>query len=162
MRHLQRRRSPSPMCAYRRISSAVSVAGLTRASIPACFQGQPAERPRRRGEGGDAGDPQRPFGRLRGDSRQVELPLYRGSYRTSRQEGSICSTEMLDHSTPASSRDRDFSQFRTVKARPAGFEPATRCLEGSRSIRLSYGRSRRPLCTEKVTRRLRASRSVSR
>src|SRR5262249_9886625 len=28
--------------------------------------------------------------------------------------------------------------FRLV--RPAGFEPATRCLEGSRSIRLSYGR----------------------
>ena len=27
-------------------------------------------------------------------------------------------------------------------ARPAGFEPATRCLEGSRSIRLSYGRSK--------------------
>ena len=26
-------------------------------------------------------------------------------------------------------------------ARPAGFEPATRCLEGSRSIHLSYGRS---------------------
>jgi hypothetical protein len=26
-------------------------------------------------------------------------------------------------------------------ARPAGFEPATRCLEGSRSVRLSYGRS---------------------
>jgi hypothetical protein len=25
-------------------------------------------------------------------------------------------------------------------ARPAGFEPATRCLEGSRSIHLSYGR----------------------
>ena len=27
------------------------------------------------------------------------------------------------------------------EVRPAGFEPATRCLEGSRSIRLSYGRS---------------------
>src|ERR1700757_3847250 len=26
-------------------------------------------------------------------------------------------------------------------ARPAGFEPATRCLEGSCSVRLSYGRS---------------------
>ena len=25
-------------------------------------------------------------------------------------------------------------------ARPAGFEPATRCLEGSCSVRLSYGR----------------------
>jgi hypothetical protein len=58
--------------------------------------------------------------------------------------------------------DRDFPQVRKGPARPAGFEPATRCLEGSRSIRLSYGRSRRPLCTEKVTRRLRASRSVSR
>jgi hypothetical protein len=30
--------------------------------------------------------------------------------------------------------------------RQAGFEPATRCLEGSRSIRLSYWRSG-PLCT---------------
>ena len=28
-------------------------------------------------------------------------------------------------------------------ARPAGFEPATRCLEGSCSVRLSYGRSKR-------------------
>src|SRR5215472_9926530 len=28
-----------------------------------------------------------------------------------------------------------------VLARPAGFEPATRCLEGSCSVRLSYGRS---------------------
>jgi hypothetical protein len=27
-------------------------------------------------------------------------------------------------------------------ARPAGFEPATRCLEGSCSVRLSYGRSK--------------------
>jgi hypothetical protein len=79
---------------------------------------------------------------------QGELQNFRG------QEGSICSTGRLDHRTPASSSHSS--------ARPAGFEPATRCLEGSRSIRLSYGRSRRPLCTEKVTRRLRASRSVSR
>ena len=32
-------------------------------------------------------------------------------------------------------------QVRAYKARQAGFEPATRCLEGSRSIRLSYWRS---------------------
>ena len=31
------------------------------------------------------------------------------------------------------------SHFRR-SARPAGFEPATRCLEGSCSVRLSYGR----------------------
>ena len=30
---------------------------------------------------------------------------------------------------------------RSYLARPAGFEPATRCLEGSCSVRLSYGRS---------------------
>jgi hypothetical protein len=30
------------------------------------------------------------------------ISLRRGSYRTSRQEGSVCSTEILDHSTPAS------------------------------------------------------------
>ena len=29
----------------------------------------------------------------------------------------------------------------SIVARPAGFEPATRCLEGSCSVRLSYGRS---------------------
>jgi hypothetical protein len=35
---------------------------------------------------------------------------------------------------------REFPQVRHVSARPAGFEPATHCLEGSCSIRLSYGR----------------------
>ena len=32
------------------------------------------------------------------------------------------------------------SQCGSDLARPAGFEPATRCLEGSCSVRLSYGR----------------------
>jgi hypothetical protein len=31
-------------------------------------------------------------------------------------------------------------ELRFCRARPAGFEPATRCLEGSCSVRLSYGR----------------------
>jgi hypothetical protein len=34
-----------------------------------------------------------------------------------------------------------FPQVRDMTVRQAGFEPATRCLEGSRSIRLSYWRS---------------------
>src|SRR5690242_19639499 len=33
------------------------------------------------------------------------------------------------------------TQIPSDLARPAGFEPATRCLEGSCSVRLSYGRS---------------------
>ena len=37
---------------------------------------------------------------------------------------------------PPRGRDRSFAW----SARPAGFEPATRCLEGSCSVRLSYGR----------------------
>ncbi len=43
--------------------------------------------------------------------------------------------------------------------RPAGFEPATRCLEGSCSVRLSYGRLE-ILCRAKVTRRIHQGRSV--
>ena len=38
-------------------------------------------------------------------------------------------------------------------ARLAGFEPATRCLEGSCSIRLSYRRLPNVLCSIKVTQR---------
>src|SRR5579875_309312 len=37
-------------------------------------------------------------------------------------------------------RTKTRSTLRRNLARPAGFEPATRCLEGSCSIRLSYGR----------------------
>ena len=33
------------------------------------------------------------------------------------------------------------TRVNSAKVRQAGFEPATRCLEGSRSIRLSYWRS---------------------
>ena len=36
---------------------------------------------------------------------------------------------------------RSNSRIALDLVRPAGFEPATRCLEGSRSIRLSYWRS---------------------
>jgi hypothetical protein len=57
---------------------------------------------------------------LTGPSVQGERQNFQG------QEGSICSTGMLDHSTPAASKHSS--------ARPAGFEPATRCLEGRACI----------------------------
>jgi hypothetical protein len=41
---------------------------------------------------------------------------------------------------PAPQR-REFPQVMVITVRQAGLEPATRCLEGSRSIRLSYWRS---------------------
>ena len=47
------------------------------------------------------------------------------------------------------------------RARPAGFEPATRCLEGSCSVRLSYGRSRVSLHGEDHTKATRRSQCVS-
>src|SRR6476469_1407836 len=46
-------------------------------------------------------------------------------------------------------------------ARPAGFEPATRCLEGSCSVRLSYGRSRVSVHGEDHTKATRRSQCVS-
>jgi hypothetical protein len=46
----------------------------------------------------------------------------------------------LTRAARPSAQRREFSQVGKEKARRAGFEPATRCLEGSRSIRLSYRR----------------------
>jgi hypothetical protein len=42
-------------------------------------------------------------------------------------------------SAPRHARGASYSPL-NQPARPAGFEPATRCLEGSCSVRLSYGR----------------------
>ena len=51
---------------------------------------------------------------------------------------------------------RDFREatkgwkYRKIKVRPAGLEPATPCLEGRCSIRLSYGRTNREIKTTKA------------
>ena len=68
--------------------------------------------------------------------------LVRGErYREIRQQGSICSAEMLDHDSRHLAARTGRIPGQGMMARQAGFEPATRCLEGSRSIRLSYWRS---------------------
>jgi hypothetical protein len=73
--------------------------------------------------------------------RHARLPVSVGSY-SDFQAGRLC----LQHRDawpqrfgPPRSR-RVFHQVSGGFARPAGLEPATRCLEGSCSIRLSYGR----------------------
>jgi hypothetical protein len=62
-------------------------------------------------------------------------------YRDTRQESSVCSTDMLARRTPCLAAAADERSGQRMRVRQAGFEPATRCLEGSRSIRLSYWRS---------------------
>src|SRR3954468_14929743 len=52
--------------------------------------------------------------------------------------GAVGASRAPNAGQPTLCRSRDRSN-RSARAAPAGLEPATRCLEGSRSVQLSYG-----------------------